>query len=346
MRFTKFSFILLLAGLCLIVALLLTACGKSGGDKGNPGETVSSNDNSESLFTIRYRPKWHPQAQFAGVYMASKKGFYTNYGLNVITQTVTADEYALTQLESGNSDIVLIDLITALKATADSTWLVNLAQVSQKTSIMLVAKKSRGFNSINSFNGKKLGLWQSGSSLISEVFLRQNNLTMQIIPVNWSVSLFLQDVVDVINAMRYNEYHQLIQAGLDESDLFSITLSESLGTIPEEGFYTSRAFYEKYPRQCRAFAEATMDGWLYAFSNQVETVDTVIEVMNQAKIRANRPHQEWMLNQMKEVVMGDPANIGKLTRAGFDNTVALIKDNFGHQTKIKYEDLVPYANQK
>jgi len=336
-------FIAVLIGIVLIS--LNSTCKKQDAKRVAKDDSEALDGMDQSLFTIRYRPKWHPQAQFAGTYMAHKKGFYKNYGLNVETQPVIPDDHSLSHLIQGNSDIILIDLLTALKAYNDSTRLVNLAQVSQNISIMLVAKKSRGINSIGDFNGKKIGLWQSGALSVTELFLKQNSLQMEIVPINWSVSLFLQDAVDVINVMRYNEYHQLIQAGLTESELFTVSLSDKMAPIPEEGFYTTKAFYEKYPRQCQAFAEATMDGWMYALSNQAETIDTVLEIMNQAKIRANRPHQEWMLSKMKDVIMADPQNIGKLTRKGFNDTVKLVQTYTGRRINISYEEFVPHAGQ-
>ncbi len=43
-----------------------------------PEAEAANTAQNSSLFTIRYRPVWTAQAEFAGVYMAQKKGFYQN----------------------------------------------------------------------------------------------------------------------------------------------------------------------------------------------------------------------------------------------------------------------------
>ena len=74
----------------LIIALMIavfffTGCRKEKNEQPEmTSEKTDSPEKQTSLFTIRYRPVWTAQAEFAGVYMAQKKGFYQDKGLNVI----------------------------------------------------------------------------------------------------------------------------------------------------------------------------------------------------------------------------------------------------------------------
>jgi NitT/TauT family transport system substrate-binding protein len=333
-------------GVAVLCMLLFTSCKA---EKSRPGDGKiggAAASRTETNFTIRYRPKWQSQAQFAGVYMAHHKGFYEQYGLDVKIQRLLQAHEATDSLYHGCSDVVHIDLLNALEENRDSTRIVNIGQVTQKNSVLLVGKKSRGINSLEDFRGKKLGMWRSGSFLITELFLLKSKIPMQVVPIDWSISLFTQDVVDVINAMRYNEYHQLLQAGIREEDLFVVDLAELGYQIPDEGFYVTPEFYHAHPQECEAFLRATMDGWLYAFSHREETLDLVLKRMQDDNIRANRTHQGWMLEQMKEVVMPSTDEMGILKKQDYQNALQLMTEFYDFPRNIPYEEFYPNAAKK
>ncbi|HOU26224.1 MAG TPA: ABC transporter substrate-binding protein, partial [Candidatus Cloacimonas sp.] len=276
--------------LLLLSIFLLTGCKKS--DKQNGAITQSNMEQSPystGLFTIRYLPVWTHQAEFAGVYMAQKKGFYNDKGLNVLIQTGGPHYPPYDNLQDGHSDIVQMSLLTAIKRDSEKDNLVNLAQLMQRTYLMLVGKKSRGINSIADFNGKRIGLWKTDDRLLSLIFLQQHKLNMDIVDLDTSINLFLKDGIDIMNVMRYNEYHQLQQAGIDIEDLFTVSFADIGLNVADNGLYTTREFYEKHSKHCRDFVDATIEGWLYAINNQEETISTVLEIMHKHHLPANRP---------------------------------------------------------
>jgi NitT/TauT family transport system substrate-binding protein len=295
----------------------------------------------EGGFPIRYCPKWQPQAQFAGFYMALEKGFYTQYGLDVQVQKLLPSTEAIDSLLTGSLDIIHIDLLGAILANSEKTRLVNIGQISQRNAMLLIAKKSPKMNSLADFEGKKLGIWRSSSNLITEAFLKEKDISMQLVPIDWSINLFLQGAVDVINAMRYNEYHHMLQAGLKEEDLLIIDLHEMGCRIPDGGLYVRPEFYAEHPEQCKAFLQGTLDGWLYAFSHPEETVDVVIAQMHKAKIRANRAHQTWMLDGMKKNVMPSAAEMGILKREDYQRALKLLQQEMDFPRDMSYEEFYP-----
>lgn len=327
------------AGIFVLCMGILSSCkgrGSDGGDtSSDPGVPL------EDGFVIRYCPKWQPQAQFAGIYMAIKKGFYAQYGLDVKIQDQIKADDSLNNLANGSVDIINVDLMAAIDANREQTELVNIGQISQRNTILLVAKKSKKMNSLADFEGKRLGIWRNSSNFLTKAFLKKNNISMQLVPIDWSINLFCQGAVDVINAMTYNEYHQMLQSGLKEEDLFITDLHKLGYNIPDEGLYVKPEFYQKHPKECKAFMQATKDGWLYAFSHPEETVDVVMAEMRKAKIRANRAHQLWMLQGMKEVVMPSAAEIGILKREDFQRALNLLKQELDFPRDISFEEFCP-----
>jgi len=234
-----------------------------------------------------------------------------------------------------------MSLLTALKRDAEKGNLINLAQITQRTSLMLVGKKSRGINSIPDFEGKKIGLWKTDDRLLSLIFLQQNKLNMNIVDLDITINLFLKDGIDVMNVMRYNEYHQILQAGIDPEELFTISFADTELNVADNGLYTTREFYSKYPKQCRDFAAATLQGWIYAINNQEETVSTVLEVMHQHHLPANRPHQKWMLNELCRDITIYKNQVGILQESDFNKAKKILTDQNLPATRQTYKGFFP-----
>jgi NitT/TauT family transport system substrate-binding protein len=330
-------------GILFLSIVILAGC--KGAKSGANGESAPARQHSPNGFELRYIPKWHPQAQFSGIYMAVEKGIYAQHGLDVKIQEVLQSDAAVDSLLNGAADVIHLDLLAALKINQDKLRLVNIAQIAQKNPVLLVGKKSNGINSIADFEGKKIGVWRSGSYLSTYAFLQDRKLNMEFFPIDWSISLFIEEVVDVINVMRYNEYHQLLQAGLSKDDLFVVDLHELGYSVPDEGLYVTPEFFAAHPQQCKDFTTATMDGWLYAFSHLRETVSIILEKMSAAKIRANKSLQRSMLKEMKPIVMPSTAEMGILKREDYQNAQTL-HNKMSHPLKdIPYEEFYPYAAQ-
>jgi len=300
---------------------------------------------NQTLRPVRFLPQWHHQAQFAGIYVAKAKGYYENYGLDVIIQSGGPNMPASTSLINNKTDITSLFLLAALAQREQGHRLINLAQISQKSSLMLAAKKENGINSVQDLNHKKIGLWRSDFRELSIIFMKMNKLDMEIVPIDWTINLFLKGPIDAMNVMRYNEYHQILQAGINPDELFIVPFSDTGLDIVEDGIYCMEDFYLQDPRLCKDFAEATIEGWIYAINHQKEAVDIVLEIMSRDYLPANRPHQEWMLKTMSEVILARGGVVGTLEESSFNEAQDLMFNNGLITKRTPYREFFPYAPQ-
>ncbi len=304
----------------------LAGCPRNGGQSKGGTESLPQTQEQPAadLFTIRYRLKWLYQAQFAGVFMAQEKGFYARQGLNVEILPGGLEYPPYQSLISGSADVTSINLIYAIHNYHSGPGVVNLAQISQKNSTLLVGKKTSGIKTLRDLRGKKVGVWRDESGEYVRHFLEEQNLGIQVVPIEWSVSLLLSDAVDMMNVMDYNEYHRILMAGLDEDELVTFNLGDYGFDIIDDGLYTTRDFYALHPEQCRAFANATLEGWKYALEHREETLDVVLKYQKMAHLPANRSHQAWMLDKMRDRVMENPDKLGWLDPADFERAQAIL----------------------
>ncbi|MBF0506937.1 MAG: ABC transporter substrate-binding protein [Nitrospirae bacterium] len=88
-----------------------------------------------------------------------------------------------------------------------------------RRTVMLVARKSRGIKTYADMNNKKVNLWEGVLAIQPRMFFRKYNLKVKIIPQSYSINPFLRGGTDVASAMWYNEYHTIINSGLDADEL-------------------------------------------------------------------------------------------------------------------------------
>jgi NitT/TauT family transport system substrate-binding protein len=274
-------------------------------------------------------PQWSPQAQFAGYYVAYEKGLYKKYGIDLTILKGGPDSSPLEYLEKGKADFASIWLSTAIQKRSEGMKLVNIGQIIQRSALMLVAKKARGINKPQDINGKKVGLWGAEYQIQPRAFFKKYNLKVKIIPQSSSINLFLRDGVDVASAMWYNEYHTIINSGINPGELTAFFFYDYGLNFPEDGIYTLEEDFEKDPSLSCAFAKASVEGWLYAFDHPDEALKIVLKYMSSAKISANRMQQKWMLEKMKDLIIPRDTGIpvGTLLQSDFLRVAKEMKEN-------------------
>lgn len=248
-------------------------------------------------------PLWSPQAQFAGYYVALDKGMYAKRGIDIEILAAGPGHSPAQSLKDGAADFAVLWLTTAIQHQSDGQELVNLAQIVQKSSMLLVARKTSGIRSVADMSGRKVGLWDGDLAIPPRTLFARSGIDVREIPQSHSVNLFLRGGIDVASAMLYNEYHTLLISGVDADELSVFALDELGMNFPEDGLYTLGKTLAADPALAEAFVAASLEGWRYAFAHREEALDIVIRRMREAHLPANRVHQRWMLERMRDLAL-------------------------------------------
>ena len=97
-----------------------------------------------TLKKVSLAPQWIPQAQFAGYMVALEKGFYRDVGLDLTLLVGGPGKSPFVMLESGQATFCTDWLSNGIEKKASGLGIVNLAQISQRSALILVAKKKSG----------------------------------------------------------------------------------------------------------------------------------------------------------------------------------------------------------
>jgi len=282
-----------------------------------------------TLKKASFIPQWTPQAQFAGYYVAYAKGFYKKNGVDLTLLQGGPDRIASAFLVKGKADFATMWLSNGIRMRASGDEIVNIAQIIQRSALILVAKRSSNIRAPQDMNGKKVSLWGGDFQIQPKAFFKKYSLQVKVIPQSFSVNLFLRGGVDVASAMWYNEYHTILNAGLDPEELTTFLFHEHGLNFPEDGIYTLKKTLRKDPDLSRAFVRASLEGWVYAFSQPQESLNIISNFMSQARVPINRTHQMWMLKRMKDLILpADQSNsFGILQPSDYQRVAQELKES-------------------
>ncbi len=272
--------------------------------------------------------KWVTQAQFAGYYVAKDKGFYEEEGLDVEIKPGGPDIAPPQVLVGGGADVIVDWMPSALATREKGVPLVNIAQPFKSSGMMLTCLKETGITKPEDFKGKTLGVWFFGNEYPFLSWMAHLKIPtdgrpegVTVLKQGFNVDPLLQKQAACISTMTYNEYWQVIDAGIKAEDLVTFQYEKEGVATLEDGLYVLEdklkdpAFKEKMVK----FVRASMKGWKWAEQNPDDAAEIVLE--NDASGAQTETHQKRMMGEVAKLTAGSN---GALDEADYKRTVATL----------------------
>ena len=245
--------------------------------------------------TIVFTPQWTAQAQFAGYYVAEAKGFYREAGVKVRIEHPSATQPAMSRLRKNECQATTLQLCQAMEIVDEGVPLVNILQTSMNNA--MVIGSARGRDPLTQ-KGARVGIWSVGFGQLAICMSIKDHLDYQWVRFAQNVNLFVAGALDATLAMSYNEYYQLVQAGIEMTDKNVYRFCDHGYNVQEDGVYMTRAYYEKHRDQAAKFARASRKGWEWAAQHPDEALDIVMQYVDKNHIATNRVLQRLMLKEV------------------------------------------------
>ena len=288
--------------------------------------TVLSTGGAYAADDLTLQLKWVTQAQFAGYYVALEKGFYGDEDLNVTIKPGGPDIAPTQVIAGGGADVTVEWMPAALAARERGLPLVNIAQPFKSSGMMLTCLKETGVTGPADFPGRTLGVWFFGNEYPFLSWMSQLGISteggetgVEVLKQGFNVDPLLQKQADCISTMTYNEYWQVVDAGISPDDLITFKYEDQGVATLEDGLYvledklSDPAEVDKLAR----FVRASMAGWKYAEEHPDEAAEIVLEYDETGA--QTETHQKRMMGEVAKLTAGSN---GALDPADFERTVA------------------------
>ncbi|MDG1117725.1 MAG: ABC transporter substrate-binding protein [Flavimaricola sp.] len=274
---------------------------------------------------VRLQLQWVTQAQFAGYYVALDQGFYDEEGLDVTILAGGPDIAPPQVLAGGGADVMLNWMPSALAARENGLPVVNIAQPFKSSGLMLTCWKDTGITGPQDFRGRTIGVWFFGNEYPFLSWMSQEGIPTEggedgvtVLKQGFNVDPLLQRQADCISTMTYNEYNQVLEAGVSPDELITFKYEDMGVATLEDGMYVLEsnledpAFADKMVR----FVRASMMGWKWAEENPLEAAMIVLDYDETGA--QTEGHQIAMMEEIAKLTAGSN---GALDPADFQRTV-------------------------
>ena len=147
--------------------------------------------------------------------------------------------------------------------------------------------------------------------------MRLNNIKYKKIKEGYDMQPFVDgkydEIGEVVSAMLYNEYNQIIAKGVKKSELIIFNPADYKANFPEDGIYVSKNLIKSNKSVAGKFISASLRGWNYALAHPEEAVNIVM-----ANGAADKKHQLNMIKVIKQNITTGGKVSYKMKKQSFD----------------------------
>lgn len=297
---------------CLVSLMLLS------------GLAVYNSGCSEKSRTISVRLKWLYAAGFAGDMIALKKGFFEKNGLAVELHEGGFNLDPIKLVASGSDQIGTAGADQILLARAQGLPLVCIAVVFQSSPVVFLTRKDSGITKPNDFVGRTVGIQPATDVMpIYEALLRKLSIDrkeIQEIPIQYSLTPFLEKQIDVLPAWATNQTYILDKMGIK----YNLIDPREYGiNVYGMCYFTTEKMIAESPDLLQLYIDSVIKGYRWAFDNKDSATQIVISFSDKLDYQQER----YQLGELERYVIDAPdRRLGWMTKDKWGSTQQLYLD--------------------
>ncbi len=257
---------------------------------------------------------WTHQFEFAGFYAAKEKGFYSHLGLDVEIRPGGPGQSALSEVLSGNAHFGVSGSELLLARTSGQP-VVAMGVIFQHSASGMVTLADSGIYTPQDFIGRRLEMGDLSTDAETHAMLQAEGITnrqFEQIPTSFSMQKLINGEVGATSVFVTNQPFYLEQQNIP----YRMILPRSYGIdFYGDTLFTRESLLEDQPELARAFYEATLRGWRYAFDRPGEVIDIILQKYSDFPFAHSRNHLEYEHKEMKQLVLPDLVELGHMNKS-------------------------------
>jgi diguanylate cyclase (GGDEF)-like protein len=270
---------------------------------------------SKSLEEVTLQLRWLHQFQFAGYYMAAKKGYYHDAGLRVrILQVDDSHPHPVNEVVSGRAQYG-VGNAGLINERQNGKPVVVLAALFQSSPNVWILRKDSGLSTITDLVDKRLMMTKNIENTELIALFQNEGIDinkLNIIESSFDINDLIQGKVDAFNGYSTNEPYYLKQQGIEY-----VTIDPRKYGIDfySDCLFTSYEELKNHPQRVKAFREASLRGWAYALAHPEETISVILHDYSKAK---TRDHLRFEAQAIRKLMEPDLIQIGHMNPARWE----------------------------
>jgi NitT/TauT family transport system substrate-binding protein len=309
----------------VMMGAMLAGCGSSSSSSSASASTSTSDG---KLQKVTLQLKWLPQSQFMGYYVAAAKGYYKDQGIDIKILPGGSDIIPEQNVNNGVADIGVTWVSSLMTYQAQGYELQEVAQVFQKSGLLLTSKKSAGINSPADLKGKKVANWFGGNEYEVLALLKKYNLDkdkdLKLVQQDYTMDQLKEGSVDAASAMTYNEFGLLLESGISKDNLNVIDMNKEGVAMLEDCLFVNSKWAAKNKDLMARFLKASIKGWQDACKDPEAAGKSVYDINKSVSLE----HQVYMAKEVAKLVVPegfDSSKIGQIDMAAVKQTGDFLK---------------------
>lgn len=223
--------------------------------------------------------KWVHQAQFAGHYLADKKGFYARKNIDITLipgGPKITHEKRVADLVTGKSHFAIVGGVELLKARSKGIPVVAIAVIFRKNPYVYVTLKNSGITTPQNFVGKKIMVPDDGKPqhdlLSRKLGLAETDI--ELIPYIRDLKPLTSGQIDAHMLYRTGFALAFEEQGIEVNYIW---VDDYGLRLYADTIVTTEQIIQQNPKMVENFLRATLEGWRYTIENQDEAVDITLK---------------------------------------------------------------------
>ncbi len=309
--------------------------------------------NAKDLQKISLQLQWKHQFEFAGYYMAKEKGFYKKANLDVDIKEFDFGINVTDDVIKGKSTYG-VNYPSIILERSKQKEIILLSAILQSSPHALVSLRSSNIKSIKDFKDKRIMIGNDAVETAAfKAMLKSENINfkdMKLLPNSFNIHDLINGKTDVTSIFTSNELFILEK----ENIAYDIWHPKDYGfSLYEDLLFTSEKELESNPKRVKAFVEASLKGWKYAFNNIDETINLILKKYNTQN--KTKEALEYEAKILKELAYEETNKIGAIDKSKIQRILDLYSlmgiptntiDVYDFVYDITKNDLILSKNEK